>query len=68
MSFDLTLARGRADLYPGRPVTLRGWKPEIDATPWTTVRAEHSLSDSGFTTRISLEWRSPNSAPESDAS
>lgn len=67
VSFDLTLARGRADLYPGRPVTLRGWKPDIDATPWTVVRAEHSLSDSGFTTRLSMEWRSANNAPESDS-
>jgi len=66
VSFDITLARGRADLYPEQHATARGWKPEIDATPWTIVRAEHSLSEQGFTTRLSLEWRSSNSAPESE--
>jgi uncharacterized protein len=66
VSFDITLARGRADLLPETHVALRGWKPEIDATDWTIVRAEHSLNDQGFTTRISMEWRSANDAPESD--
>jgi len=66
VSFDLTLARGRADLLPETHVALSGWKPEIDATDWTIVRAEHNLGEQGFTTRLSLEWRSPNSAPESD--
>jgi uncharacterized protein len=66
VSFDITLARGRADLLPETHVALRGWKPEIDATDWTIVRAEHTLGEQGFTTRLSLEWRSPNSAPESD--
>lgn len=66
VSFDYTLARGRADLYPEIHVATRGFKPEIDATDWTIVRAEHSLGDQGFTTRLSLEWRSDSSAPESD--
>lgn len=66
VSFDITLARGRADLLPETHVALRGWKPEIDATDWTIVRAEHSLNDQGFTTRLSMEWRTVNSAPESD--
>lgn len=65
VSFDLTLARGRADLYPEQHATLRGWKPDMDATPWTIVRAEQSLSEQGFTTRLSLEFRSANNAPES---
>lgn len=66
VSFDITLARGRADLFPEIHAATRGWKPEIDATDWTIVSAAHSLNDQGFTTRLSLEWRSPNSAPESD--
>jgi hypothetical protein len=29
-----TLALGRADLYPEPRITLRGFKPEIDAITW----------------------------------
>lgn len=66
VSFDITLARGRADLYPETHVTVRGFKPEIDATDWTIVHAEHSLGDGGFVTRLNLEWRADGSAQESD--
>lgn len=29
-----TLALGRADLFPEMPVTVAGFKPDIDETPW----------------------------------
>ena len=32
-SFDITLARGRADLMPQRPAVVSGYKKQIDETP-----------------------------------
>lgn len=53
--FELTLAHGRADILPESPLTVNGFKPEIDATPWLVTEVEHSLGDSGFGTRIRCE-------------
>src|SRR5690606_16640862 len=33
-TFELTLARGRADLYPEMTVTVQGFKAGIDGTAW----------------------------------
>ncbi|WP_417329557.1 contractile injection system protein, VgrG/Pvc8 family [Halomonas cupida] len=60
--FELTLAHGRADILPESPLTLNGFKPEINATLWLVTEVEHSLGDSGFGTRIRCETRSPRSA------
>ncbi|MEY0162994.1 phage late control D family protein [Providencia rettgeri] len=54
-SFSIQLAVGRADLYPEMPVTVSGFKPEIDNADWTLTRVVHSLNDSGFTTALELE-------------
>lgn len=54
-SFSIQLAVGRADLYPEMPVTVSGFKPEIDNAEWTLTRVVHSLNDSGFTTALELE-------------
>ncbi|MBZ9576739.1 contractile injection system protein, VgrG/Pvc8 family [Modicisalibacter sp. MOD 31.J] len=51
----LVLAEGRADLYPETPVTLRDFKAEIDATPWLITEVVHDMSDTGYTTTLSLE-------------
>nr|WP_228005732.1 contractile injection system protein, VgrG/Pvc8 family [Xenorhabdus sp. BG5] len=53
--FSITLALGRADIYPETPVQLEGFKPEIDGTDWTLVKVTHTLNDSGFTTSLDLE-------------
>jgi len=37
--FQITLARGRPELYPEQPTTVRGFKPDIDAAPWSPLRA-----------------------------
>jgi phage protein D len=55
VTFEYTLARGCADLYPEMHVRVRGFKSEIDATDWVVVRAEHSLDGQGLTTRLELE-------------
>nr|WP_319930267.1 phage late control D family protein [Xenorhabdus sp. 12] len=53
--FSITLAMGRADIYPETPVALKGFKEEIDGTQWTLVKVTHNLNDSGFTTSLDLE-------------
>ncbi|MDR3429008.1 phage late control D family protein [Silvimonas sp.] len=47
VSFSLTLARGRVDLCPETPVTVSGFKPEIDDTTWILRDLQHSLDGSG---------------------
>lgn len=54
-SLSLTLANGNAALYPETPVTVQGFKAEIDNTRWTIARLVHSVGDGGFTTGIELE-------------
>lgn len=53
--FSLTLALGRPELFPEIPVTVQGFKREIDSTDWTIIRATHSLSDAGMTTKLDFE-------------
>lgn len=53
--FELTLARGRADILPETPLTVNGYKPEIDATAWVVSEVTHNLNDGGFGTQIKCE-------------
>ena len=53
--FSLTLAMGRADLYPETPVAVSGFKAVIDAQSWIISKVQHSLSNSGFITTLNLE-------------
>jgi len=52
---DLSLALGNATLYPDRPVTVSGFKPEIDAHRWLVSEVSHELDKKGFRTRLKLE-------------
>jgi phage protein D len=54
-SLDLTLAFGRADLFPECKVTTTGYEAEIDATRWLIAEVTHSWMDRGFTTGLKLE-------------
>lgn len=54
-TFELTLAHGRPELMPQTPLTVSGFKPEIDGTPWRVVKVAHSLGDAGLTTRLEAE-------------
>lgn len=56
-TFQITLAHGRADLFPEVPVTVRGFKPEIDATNWLITRATHRVDGQGFVTMLDLEMK-----------
>jgi phage protein D len=56
-TLDYTLAEGRAEIFPELPVTISGFKPEIDETPWLVKRVRHSIADSGFTSSLEMEVR-----------
>ena len=64
--FSITLARGRADLYPGMHLTVSGFKQEIDAQDWIIAQAEHAIGDSGFTTQLELEAKTGDWIAEAD--
>jgi len=53
--FSVTLAMGRADLFPETPVKVSGFKSVIDQQPWIISKVTHSLSGSGFTTTLEFE-------------
>ena len=53
--FSISLARGRADLFPEMPVAVSGFKSVIDAQPWIISKVAHSLGSSGFVTALNLE-------------
>lgn len=56
--FDYTLALGRPDLYPERPVKLSGFKPAADAHAWIIAELSHSLDgQGGLATRVKLETK-----------
>ena len=53
--FSISLAMGRADLYPETPVRVTGFKRVIDEQSWIITKVTHSLSSGGFTTSLELE-------------
>ncbi|WP_368207045.1 phage late control D family protein [Aeromonas sp. R6-1] len=53
--FDITLARGRPELYPEQPTTVRGFKPQIDEADWLLTQVVHDLTNQGYTNRLQLE-------------
>ena len=53
--FSVTLALGRADLFPETPVQVSGFKSVIDAQPWLISKVTHSLNGSGYTTTLDFE-------------
>lgn len=66
-TFSMTLARGNAELFPEVPVSVRGFKPQIDNTDWLLAKTRHTLdSNGGFTTQIELEIKASEIPDESD--
>lgn len=53
--FSITLATGRADLFPETPVAVKGFKRVIDEQSWIISRVVHSLNGNGYTTGLELE-------------
>lgn len=56
-TFEMSLALGNPAVFPQSPVTVKGFKPEIDAMPWLSTKVTHSLGASGFTTRVEFETK-----------
>lgn len=54
-TFSITLARGRPDLFPELPAVVSGWKLQIDSSSWTVTKAAHTLTDTGYSTKLELE-------------
>lgn len=66
-SFSMTLARGDAGLFPEVPVTVRGFKPQIDSTDWLLAKTRHTLdAHGGFTTQIELEIKATEVPDEAE--
>lgn len=55
--FSITLALGRADLFPETPIAVKGFKRIIDEQAWIITKVTHSLNNNGFTTGLELEVR-----------
>lgn len=53
--FSISLAIGRADLFPETPVTVKGFKRVIDEQAWIISRVVHNLNGNGYTTGLELE-------------
>lgn len=53
--FSITLATGRADLFPETPVVVKGFKRVIDEQSWIISRVVHNLNGNGYTTGLELE-------------
>lgn len=53
--FSISLAIGRADLFPEMPVAVKGFKRVIDEQAWIISRVVHNLNGSGYTTGLELE-------------
>ncbi|EPN1930293.1 phage late control D family protein [Cronobacter dublinensis] len=58
--FSISLAVGRADLYPETPVKVSGFKSIIDEQAWIISKVTHNLNNNGFTTGLELEVRLSN--------
>ena len=45
------------DLLPETPLTLAGFKPQIDATAWLVSEVAHNFTEQGYTCSIRMERR-----------
>lgn len=64
--FSITLARGRAELYPEMHATVTGFKPDIDAQDWIISKVEHDVDGNGFTTQLNFEAKIPDWIAETE--
>lgn len=53
--FSISLAIGRADLFPETPIAVKGFKRVINEQAWIISRVVHNLNGSGYTTGLELE-------------
>lgn len=55
--FSITLARPRPELFPEIPVTVSGFKRQIDGTEWIITQVNNLVNDLGYQQTIELEIR-----------
>ncbi|EOD8895640.1 phage late control D family protein [Klebsiella pneumoniae] len=65
--FNMTLVRGRADLYPEMHGTVSGFKADINNQDWIIAKATHSIDDGGFKTQLELEAKIPEWIAETES-
>ena len=53
--FSITLAMGRPELITELPITVKGFKPQIDEGSWLSTKVIHTINDSGYTSQLELE-------------
>lgn len=53
--FTINLALGRPDLFPERPIRVRGFKSIIDNQQWVISKVTHNLTSTGYTCSLDLE-------------
>lgn len=53
--FSISLAIGRADLFPETPVAVKGFNRVIDEQAWLISQVVHNLNGNGYTTGLELE-------------
>ncbi|WP_343661263.1 hypothetical protein [Ralstonia sp.] len=54
-TFNITLARGRAELFPSLHAKVSGRKLQMASTGWSIERVVHNVNDSGFTTSVEFD-------------
>lgn len=65
--FSVTLATGRAELFPETPVRVSGFKRVIDEQAWTITKVTHALNNHGYTTALELEVKLADVAYETES-
>ena len=53
--FSIRLAAGRPDMSPETPVSVKGFKPEIDGEKWLVTEVSHRLDSGGYVCSLNLE-------------
>ncbi|HBR1701329.1 TPA: phage late control D family protein [Klebsiella pneumoniae] len=64
--FNITLAYGRAGLYPEMHGTVSGFKTDMNNQDWIIAKATHTIDEGGFKTQLELEAKIPEWIAESE--
>jgi phage protein D len=64
--FSISLAIGRADLFPETPVAVKGFNRVIDEQAWIISRVVHNLNGNVYTTGLELEVKVSDVEYEAD--
>ncbi|HCL5989643.1 TPA: phage late control D family protein [Klebsiella pneumoniae] len=65
--FNITLAYGRAGLYPEMHGTVSGFKTDMNNQDWIIAKATHTIDEGGFKTQLELEAKIPEWIAESES-